>query len=106
MSAASEREGGRGSRSGFGRVSACASVISLQRFRQPSAFSTRSVRGLQTGDRNRQSSDDRSPSWLPEDVRKYVISAPMIGRTPNAVQACANSIAPQSPSWSVIASAS
>ena len=35
-----------------------------------------------------------------------VSSAPTIGRTPNAVHACANSIAPQTPSWSVIASAS
>ena len=38
------QDGGRGSRSGLGRVSRCASVISRHRFRHPSRLSTRSVR--------------------------------------------------------------
>ena len=35
-----------------------------------------------------------------------VNSAPVMGRTPCEAHACANSIAPQIPSWSVSASAS
>ena len=40
--------------------------------------------------------------WAPSE---RVSSAPVIGRTPSPLQACANSIEPQTPSWSVRAKA-
>ena len=66
-------------------------MISRQRLAQPRAFSTRSV------------------TWTGRGIRRgtsTVSSQPMIGRTPTPLQACANSIAPQTLSWSVSASAS
>ncbi len=46
------------------------------------------------------------PAGGAEPGRSTVSSAPTIGRTPTPLQACANSIAPLTPSWSVSASAS
>ena len=70
---------------GFGRVPACAAVRSRQRFAYPRGDSTSSVT-CDPSDRD--------------------TSAPVIGRTPNAFAACANSSDPYTPSWSVSASAS
>ncbi len=49
---------------------------------------------------------DPVPGTVPGTGGATVSSAPTIGRTPSGWQAEANSIAPQTPSWSVIASAS
>ena len=64
--------GGTGS-VGFGLVPACAAVRSRQRFAYPCGVSTSSV--------------TCEPS-------ESVTSAPVIGRTPNAFAACANSSEP------------
>ena len=84
QTASSETAGGIGSR-GRSRVRAWASVSRRQRLRQPRSLATSSVR------------------WRPSS---RVSSAPWIGRRPSPRAAWANSIEPQTPSWSVSASVS
>ena len=93
--------GGRGSRSGRSRVPRCASVTSRQRLRYPARLSTSSVTWKQPGG---QLAGSPAASGGVSGV-ETVSSAPVIGRTPSPLHACANSIEPQSPSWSVSASA-